>query len=835
MSTGANKVEESEINGNIIIDGTEVTVYTKPALTNAEVITAIGFTPANVTALSNYYNKTDSDGRYVAQENGKSLINDTKITKLDGISTQANKVEHSNTNGNVLIDGVETVVYVLSKGAVIEALGYTPIEATVDLTDYYDKQQTDNKFVAKENGKSLISTSEITKLSGISAGANKVEASNTNGNIKIDGVETVVYAKPALTNAEVITAIGFTPADVTALSNYYNKTESDNRYVAKETGKSLISTTEIARLSGMSTGANKVEESETNGNIIIDGTEVTVYTKPALTNSEVITAIGFTPANVTALDNYYDKEDSDDRYVAKETGKSLIANTKITKLDGISTGANKVESSNTNGNIKIDGVETTVYTKPALTKSEVTTALGYTPPTSSVATTSSNGLMSKDMLTKLNGISTGATKVQASNTNGNILIDGTEVTVYTKPALTKSDVTTALGYTPPTTDTNTTYDVVTASANGLMSTDMLAKLNGITADADSVSFTRNLTSGTKVGTITINGTATDLYAPTNTDTHYTSHLYVGTSSGSSNATTYNGGTYLMILDNTTVRDRRLIKGTGGTKVTSDSSGNITINSTQDPVTIYADFMTNINYYSDGTNLTQTDGLTMSDFDKMKPGAVLEYQHPYSYSSYCTSLILYVKSYYSYKDAGGRYYISEFTILNYNGQLGYYTFSTDPLSGDENVYKGSNLDQDDGGGAVACFTADTLISTENGLKPIKDLKLDDKVYCKNAENELVLREIVKTYSHITNKIYRIDTDSNIINSSWSHPFYIYGKGKVLAKDLKVGDKLQDIDNNIIIIKNIEILEEPTLVFEIRVKDNENYFIGTDKILVGCEKI
>ena len=38
---------------------------------------------------------------------------------------------------------------------------------------------------------------------------------------------------------------------------------------------------------------------------------------------------------------------------------------------------------------------------------------------------------------------------------------------------------------------------------------------------DAVSFTRNLTSGTKVGTITINGTATDMYAPTNTNTTYT--------------------------------------------------------------------------------------------------------------------------------------------------------------------------------------------------------------------------------------------------------------------------------------------------------------------------
>ena len=63
------------------------------------------------------------------------------------------------------------------------------------------------------------------------------------------------------------------------------------------------------------------------------------------------------------------------------------------------------------------------------------------------ATTSAAGLMSKDDKTKLNGITSGATKVEASTTNGNIKINGTETTVYTHPGsgtnphgTTKSDV-----------------------------------------------------------------------------------------------------------------------------------------------------------------------------------------------------------------------------------------------------------------------------------------------------------------------------------------------------------------------------------------------------------
>lgn len=66
----------------------------------------------------------------------------------------------------------------------------------------------------------------------------------------------------------------------------------------------------------------------------------------------------------------------------------------------------------------------------------------------------------------------------------------------------------------PWTDTNTIYNVATTSANGLMSSSDKSKLNGIQASADAVSFSRSLSSGTKIGTININGTNTDIYAPT---------------------------------------------------------------------------------------------------------------------------------------------------------------------------------------------------------------------------------------------------------------------------------------------------------------------------------
>lgn len=65
--------------------------------------------------------------------------------------------------------------------------------------------------------------------------------------------------------------------------------------------------------------------------------------------------------------------------------------------------------------------------------------------------------------------------------------DGTSVwsaLSYAKADLSKSDVTTALGYTPPT--TNTTYNDVTQYAHGLMTAADKKKLDGIASGATAV-------------------------------------------------------------------------------------------------------------------------------------------------------------------------------------------------------------------------------------------------------------------------------------------------------------------------------------------------------------
>lgn len=127
-----------------------------------------------------------------------------------------------------------------------------------------------------------------------------------------------------------------------------------------------------------------------------------------------------------------------------------------------------------------------------------------------------------DYKSKLDGIANGANAYThpsyTSKASGlyKVTVDSTGH-VSATAAVAKSDIT---GLGIPAQDT--TYSAATTSAAGLMSASDKSKLDGITASADSVSFTQTQTSGTAVGTLTINGTSTTLYAPAGTANALTS-------------------------------------------------------------------------------------------------------------------------------------------------------------------------------------------------------------------------------------------------------------------------------------------------------------------------
>lgn len=173
-------------------------------------------------------------------------------------------------------------------------------------------------------------------------------------------------------------------------------------------------------------------------------------------------------------------------------------------------------------------------------------------------------------------------------------------------SITKSMVTTALGYTPPT--TNTTYSQATSStlglvkigATGLASKNYAVQLNSSGQMYVAVPWTDTSTiysaaTPSTYGLVKIGATglAAKNYAvrlnssgqmyvavpwtDTDTNTHYTTRLYAGASGTAANSATTSP--YIKVTDDNTCRNQIRLLGGGATSVSSDAFGNITITST----------------------------------------------------------------------------------------------------------------------------------------------------------------------------------------------------------------------------------------------------------------
>ena len=165
------------------------------------------------------------------------------------------------------------------------------------------------------------------------------------------------------------------------------------------------------------------------------------------------------------------------------------------------------------------------------------------------------------------------TAANANTTNGNTkltLADNSTVRESITIKGTGATTVTSSGgvITINSTDNNTTYSPMTGATASAAGT---AGLVPAPAAGKQTAFLRG--DGTWV-------------VPTDTNTHYTTHLYAGTGAAA-NAATSNGSTKIALTDDSTVRNTLTIKGTGATTVTSDANGVITINSTDNNTTYSA--------------------------------------------------------------------------------------------------------------------------------------------------------------------------------------------------------------------------------------------------------
>ena len=154
-------------------------------------------------------------------------------------------------------------------------------------------------------------------------------------------------------------------SDDTCTYSFLNMASLVDTYKAKVQGKDASTTIEIAGYEvevkvNISKADDNALELKDDGLYVPKAAVVDISGK-----ADKVTKA--TAGNFAGLDENGNLADSGKKasdFVGAEAGKRLMTDEEGTKLDGIAEGATKVEASATNGNIKVNGEEKTVYTLP---------------------------------------------------------------------------------------------------------------------------------------------------------------------------------------------------------------------------------------------------------------------------------------------------------------------------------------------------------------------------------------------------------------------------------------------------------------------------------------
>ena len=268
---------------------------------------------------------------------------------LDGIS--AEKVaawDKAEENAKAHADGLDAAMN--TRVEALEAIDHT--HANKALLDTYTQTESDLADAVAKKHSHTFNETELNKIvEGDKAKWDAVAADHLTSADKTTLENAIKEAKKAGTDAN------------TALEAYKVTNDAAIDAIEEDIAEITDGTNGIlAQAKGYSDGKLATARTEISAEIDADVKVVADDLAGYKSSNDTALAGVKATADAAAAKTYVDEELG--KKVDKVTGKSLVSDTEIAKLATVSEGAKKVEASTTNGSIKIDGVDTVVYTHP---------------------------------------------------------------------------------------------------------------------------------------------------------------------------------------------------------------------------------------------------------------------------------------------------------------------------------------------------------------------------------------------------------------------------------------------------------------------------------------
>lgn len=349
-----NGVYEGELKHDNI-SNSSLRVYTGSKLTGDKIENFILSTPSNTPWKKSIKVFSNSQKVYITYETQGDTVEaeDINILQESIVNTQTEIDRYKTSNDNEVLN-LKNRATSLENGKAAKTYVDTELAKKMDKTSAYTKTETDQRIqnVVGAAPAALDTLKELADALGNDANFTGTMTSALSN--KVDKVSGKQFSTEDYTTTEKSKLAGI----AASANNYVHPSTHAATIIVEDSTHRFATDTEKANWND----ANSKKHTHSNKSIIdaITQTLIDTWNSAYSHISDVVKHI--TDEERTLWNTVSNKVD-------KETGKVLSTNDFTSayksKVDGITTGATKVESSSTNGNIKINGTEKTVYTHPA--------------------------------------------------------------------------------------------------------------------------------------------------------------------------------------------------------------------------------------------------------------------------------------------------------------------------------------------------------------------------------------------------------------------------------------------------------------------------------------
>jgi RHS repeat-associated protein len=137
------------------------------------------------------------------------------------------------------------------------------------------------------------------------------------------------------------------------------------------------------------------------------------------------------------------------------------------------------------------------------------------------------------------------------------------------------------------------------------------------------------------------------------------------------------------------------------------------------------------------------------------------------------------------------------------------------------------------GDICSFSEDTLVSTKDGYKPISEVKTGDLVLAfdiKEGEEEISFYPVIETLVHTDPTIVQLRIDEELIQTTPDHPFFTSEHRWIPAGELWTGAKILEADGDYGEVKDIKVINQPQVMYNLTVAYAHTFYVGQDQWLV-----